>query len=93
MSLFDDKQADIIAAFNTTSRYLEDILNMNYIHFNNMLRKIYYEGLQLNKANASDTEVSFFDLYLFISNDSVIKKPYENRDDSDFDFEIVNFLF
>ena len=28
MSLSVDKQANIIVAFNTTSRYLEDILNM-----------------------------------------------------------------
>ena len=59
MPLSDDKQADIIAALNTTSRYLDDILNKNNIYFDNMLRKIYYEELPLNKANASDTEVSF----------------------------------
>ena len=29
MSLSDDKQADVIDAFNTTSRYLDDILNIN----------------------------------------------------------------
>ena len=29
MSLSDDKQADVIDAFNTTSRYLDDILNVN----------------------------------------------------------------
>ena len=29
MSLSDDKQADIIDALNTTSRYLDDILNIN----------------------------------------------------------------
>ena len=28
MSLSDDKRADIIDAFNTTSRYLDDILNI-----------------------------------------------------------------
>ena len=28
MSLSDAKQADVIDAFNTTSRYLDDILNM-----------------------------------------------------------------
>ena len=33
MSLSDDKQAGIIEAFNTTSRYLDDILNINNIHF------------------------------------------------------------
>ena len=31
MSLSDDKKADIIDAFNTTSRYLDDILNNNYV--------------------------------------------------------------
>ena len=31
MSLFYDKQADIIEAFNTTSRYLDDTLNIYYI--------------------------------------------------------------
>ena len=29
MSLFDDRQADIIDAFNTTSRYLDDTLSFN----------------------------------------------------------------
>ena len=28
LSLSDDKQADVIDAFNTTSRYLDDILNI-----------------------------------------------------------------
>ena len=33
MSLSDDKQADVIGAFNTTSRYLDDILNINNVFF------------------------------------------------------------
>ena len=32
MSLPDNKQADIIDAFNTTSRYLADILRINNIY-------------------------------------------------------------
>ena len=31
MSLSDDNQADVIDAFNTTSRYLDDILIINNI--------------------------------------------------------------
>ena len=31
MSLSDDKQADNVDAFNNTSRYLDDILNIDYI--------------------------------------------------------------
>ena len=59
MSLSDDKQVEIIKAFNTVSRYLEDILNINNVCFDNMVTKIYYSDLQLNKDNTSDTEATF----------------------------------
>ena len=50
-----------------------------------------YSELQLTKAYNSDTEASFWDLHLLISNDIVSSKIYDKRDD--FDFEIVNFPF
>ena len=91
MSLSDDKQADVIDAFNTTTRYLDGILGINNVHFDNMVSQIYLSELQLNRANTSDTEAAFLDLHLSISNDIVSTKIYDKRDD--FDFEIVNFPF
>ena len=89
MSLSDDKQADVIDAFNTTSRYLDDILNINNVYFDNMVSQIYPSEFQLNKANTSDNEAAFLNLHLSISNDIVSNKIYDKRDE--FDFEIVNF--
>ena len=74
MSLSDDKQTDIIDAFNTTSAYLDDILNIDYIYFDHMVSQIYCLELQLNKANTSHTEVAFFDLHLSMSDDIVSTK-------------------
>ena len=91
MSLSDDKQADVIDAFNTTSRYLDNTLNINNVHFDNMVGQIYPSELQLNKANASDTKAAFLDLHLSISNDIVSTKFFYKGDD--FDIEIVNFPF
>ena len=91
MSLSDGKQADVIDSFNTTSRYLDDILNIKNVYFGNMVSQIYPSELHLNKANTSDTEAAFLDLHLSISNDIVSTKIYDKRDD--FDFEIVNFPF
>ena len=56
-----------------------------------MVNQIYPLKFQLNRANSSDTEAAFLDLYLSISNDIVSTKIYDKRDD--FDFEIVNFPF
>ena len=67
MSFSDDTQADVIDAFNTTSRYLDDILNINYVYFDNMVSQIYPSELQLNKANTSDTKAAFLDLHLSMS--------------------------
>ena len=53
MSLSSDKQVD---AFKTTSRYLDGILSINDIYFDNMVIQIYPAELQLNKINTSDTE-------------------------------------
>ena len=91
MSLSDDKQADVIDSFNTTSRYMNDILNINNVYFDNMVSQIYPSELQLNKANTSDTDAAFLDLHFSISNDIVSIKIYDKCDD--LDFEIVNFPF
>ena len=77
MSLFDDRQADVIDAFNLTSRYLDDILNINNVYFDNMVSQIYPSELQLNKANTSGTKAVFLDLHLSISNDIVSDKIYD----------------
>ena len=51
--------------------------------------RIYPTELQLNRANSSDTEASFLDLNLCISNGTVSTQIYDKRDD----FDIVNFPF
>ena len=91
MSLSEYKQADIIDAFKTIFRYLDDILNINNVYFDNMVCQINPSQLQLNKANTSDTEAAFLDLNLSFSNDIVSTRIYDKHED--FDFEIVNFPF
>ena len=73
-SLSDVKQAEIIGAFKSTSRYLDDLLNIDNPYFEGMVNRIYPPELQLNKANTSDTEAPFLDLHLSISNGFVSSK-------------------
>ena len=73
-SLSRENQADIIEAFNSTSRYLDDLLNIDNIYFDQMVDRIYSTELQLNRANTSDTEAPFFYLNLCISNGTVSTK-------------------
>ena len=55
----------IIEAFNSTSRVLDDLLNIDNPYFEGMVNQIYPPELQLNKANTSDTEAPFL-IYIFL---------------------------
>ena len=46
--LSDKNQTDTIEAFNSTSRYLDDLLNIDNPYFEQMVGQIYSTELQLN---------------------------------------------
>ena len=84
-----ENQADIFEAFNSTSKFIDDLLNIDNIYFEHMVDRIYPAELQSNKANSSDTEAPFFNLNLSISNGSVSTKINEKRDDFDFNILLI----
>ena len=73
-SLSHENQADITESFNSTSRYLDDLLNIDNIYFDEIVDRLYPTELQLNRANSSDTEAPFLVLNLCISNGTVSTK-------------------
>ena len=56
-SLSEEKQSEVIEAFSSTSRYLDDLLNIDNKYFDGLISQIYPSELQLNKANSSETEL------------------------------------
>ena len=91
LSLSDNIQADVVEAFNSSSRYLDDLLDIDNPYFEQMVSQIYHTEIQLNKANSSDIETPFLDWDLSITNDIVSTKICDKRDD--FNFEKANFPF
>ena len=55
MSLSEEKQFQVIEAFSSTSRYSDDLLNIDNKYLDGLISLIYPSELQLNKANFSDT--------------------------------------
>ena len=74
----DGNQSEVIEAFNSTSRYLDDPLNIDNNFFDSMVNYIYPSEPQLNKANVSDTEASLLDLHLTVSDGFVNTKVLIN---------------
>ena len=91
MPLSEEKQSKIIEAYSATSRYLDDLLNIDNNYFDGLISQIYPSEHQLNKANSPETKAPFLDLHLSILDGFISYKIYDKRDD--FDFEIVNFPY
>ena len=66
LSLSEENQSDVIKAFNSTSRYLNDLLNIDNDFLDSVVNRMYPSELQLDKANVSDAEASYFE-FTFIS--------------------------
>ena len=76
--------------FNSTSRYVDDLLDFGNPYFEQMEGKRYPTELQLNKANPFDTEAPPL-MNLYITKGKVLSTIYDNR--NEFEFKIVNFRF
>ena len=79
LSLSEDNQSDVFEVYDSTSRYLDDLLNIGSNFFHSMVNRIYPSELQLNKANVSDAVASFSDLHLSISDGFVKTKIMINE--------------
>ena len=66
-------------------------MNIDSNFFDSLVNHIYPSELRLNKANVSDTETSYLDLHLSISDGFV--KTKNNDKENKFDFDIVNLPF
>ena len=90
LSLSEDNQSDVIEAFNSTSRYLDDLLNSDNNFFDNMVNRIYPSELSQIRPTCQIPRPHFW-IYIYLYRIFVKTKIYDKRDD--FDFDIVNFPF
>ena len=83
------KKHELIKCFNRTSRYLDDILNIDNPYFEQHIVDIYPSELKLTKANNSNKQAPFLDLNIRVIDDRIHTSIYDKRDD--FGFPIVNY--
>ena len=90
-NLHKSKQYDLIDWFNDTSRYLDDIFNIDNPEFEKHIPDIHPTELELNKAITSDKDTFFLDLNIKVVGGDVHTSVYDKRDD--FGFPIVNIIY
>ena len=65
LSLSKDNQSDVIEAFNSTSRYLDDLLNIDSNFFGTMVNHIYPSELPLKRPTSQILRYNFW-IYIYL---------------------------
>ena len=84
-----DSEMGVINAFNNTSRYLDDILNMNNDFCDRTVHEIYPKELTLTKSSLEPTHATFLDLDIHLFKGRCVTKIYDKRDE--FDLDTIDF--
>ena len=80
----------LASQFNFTCRYIDDVLSIYNLDFENYLGQMY--SLEFKDTTENNTSASFFDLLLSIGRDGQLRTSlYDDSDD--FNFNIANFPF
>ena len=90
MSLSEEKQYEDIEAFSLTSRYWDDLLNIDNKYFDILISQIYPSEPQLTQILLK-LKPRFWICICFILGGFILCKLYDKRDD--FEFEIVNLPY
>ena len=64
LNFVEEQENGARAKSNSTSRYRDDLFNIDNSYIESMVNQIYPPELKLNKAYASDTQAPFLDLHL-----------------------------
>jgi hypothetical protein len=90
--LLNEKKKYLVVTFNSTFRYIDDVLYINNDQFHSYVDSIYPSGLEIKDTIESSTSASYMDVLLKMDSDGkLITQLYDKPDD--FDFSIVNFLY
>ena len=65
LSLSEDNQSGVIEAFNSTPRYLDDLLNIDNNFFDSMVNRIYPSELQLIRPKCQMPRPHFW-IYIYL---------------------------
>jgi hypothetical protein len=79
-------------AFNSTFRYIDDVLSIGNNQFQPHVDLIYPNELEIKDTTESSTSASYLDVLLILDkNGKMTTQLYDKRDD--FNFSIVNFPY
>ena len=91
LSLSDNNQTAVTDEFNSTSRLLDDLLNIDIPYFKQMVSQIYPTEININRESSFDAGAFCLDLDFSMTSGIVSSWIWHGW--GDINYEVVYFLF
>ena len=72
-------------------RYVDDLITINYLNFQNLIKAIYPPSLEMERSGNDNKNVNYLDLNIDIKHSSISVSVFNKTDD--FDFPVVSLTF
>jgi hypothetical protein len=84
------RKKSLAVAFNSTFRYIDDVLSINNNHFHSYVDSIYPNQLEIKDTIECSTSASYLDVLLKLdTNGKLTTQLYDKRDDFNFSLTYV----
>ena len=89
--LLQEKKLNLAKLLSKNQRYVDDLATINYLYFHMIIKDIYPESLQMERAGSDNKNVNYLDLNINITPEGLNISIYNKTDD--FNFDVVSLTF
>ena len=86
-----NKQFALAKILSKIRRYVDDLITINYLNFQNLIKAIYPPSLEMERSGNDNKNVNYLDLNIDIKPNSISVSLYNKKDD--FYFPVVSLTF
>jgi hypothetical protein len=89
--LLKEKKLGLAKLLSSNKRYVDDLATINYLYFHNIIKDIYPQSLEMERAGDNNKQINYLDLNINITNEGLAISVYNKTDD--FNFHVVSLTF
>ena len=91
LNIIKEKKFNLAKLLSNNSRYVDDLCVVNYLHFHNLISKIYPIDLKMERSGDDNKIINYLDIRINICDSNFNTEIYNKLDD--FDFPVVMYTF
>ena len=90
-SLLKAKKLNLAKLLSNNCRYVDDLITVNYLNFENLIASIYPSDLKMERSGNDNKLINYLDITIDIGDNSITTNVYNKVDD--FNFPVVMYTF